>query len=129
MIPIYGSFGRPGSPKEGLDEIIEGRVPWSGGKLNIQLNTTEFTSVCPTTGQPDFYDVSVDYVPDEYYLESKTMKFYFWAFRDQGFHSETLTKQICEDLFSAINPFSMKVKTIQSPRGGISIVSEYFKER
>ncbi len=126
-LPVYGSFKRPEDPSEGIKELEEGRVVWPGGDLEIEMVTEEFTSICPKTGQPDFYKINVKYVPVGWYIESKTMKFYLWAFRDQGYHCETLTKKICEDLFQAISPESMEVMLTQSPRGGISIISKYKK--
>lgn len=124
MIPIYGSMSRPENPEEGLKELINGRLDWKGGDLRITLSTDEFTSLCPTTGQPDFSAVEIIYEPNQYYLESKTVKFYFWSFRDQGAHCESLAAKICDDVVKAISPSSCLVRVSQEPRGGIAIVSE-----
>ncbi len=124
MIPIYGSMSRPENPAEGLQELIRGRLEWRGDALKITLSTDEFTSLCPTTGQPDFSTVEIIYEPEKYYLESKTVKFYFWSFRNEGAHCESLAAKICNDVVTAISPKSCLVRVSQLPRGGIAIVSE-----
>lgn len=116
---------RPGHPDEGLAEMEKGRIDWPGGDIEILISTSEFTSVCPTTGQPDFNTVEISYVPSAYYLESKTVKFYLWSFREYGAHCETLAKKIAEDINAAIEPKSVTAVIRQSPRGGLAIVSTF----
>jgi len=125
MIPIYGNFMRPANREEGVEELINSRVRWSGGNLKITAIADELTAVCPTTGQPDFYTVEIIYIPDEFYIESKSLKFYLWSYRDLGFHCETLSKQIAEDVIKAIDPKYVKVVLHQSVRGGIKLTAEY----
>ena len=122
-IPIHGSMTRPASPNEGLKEMERGRIEWTGGNLTVTVSTNEFTSVCPTTGQPDFNEIIIEYKPDRFYLESKTIKFYLWSFREHGAHCETLAQRICDDVVRAIIPISVVVTVNQSPRGGLRIVS------
>ena len=117
-------MSRPENPEEGLQELINGRLTWKGGELKITLATDEFTSLCPTTGQPDFSSIEIIYEPNEFYLESKTVKFYLWSFRDQGAHCESLADKVCNDVVAAIAPRSCIVRVSQEPRGGIAIVSE-----
>ncbi|MBX2814521.1 MAG: preQ(1) synthase [Saprospiraceae bacterium] len=124
MIPIYGSMSRPGDPSEGLKAMIDGRLSWSEGKLKITVTTDEFTSICPTTGQPDFSSVLIEYVPNKFYLESKTIKFYLWSFREYGSHCEKLASKILQDVVKAIDPESIRVVIDQAPRGGIGIIAE-----
>lgn len=128
-IPIHGSFTRPANPDDAKIEMFDGRQKWTGGNLNVKIFTEEFTSVCPTTGQPDFNTIEINYHPNEFYLESKTVKFYLWAFRDYGAHCETLAKKIAEDVFDAISPKFVEVKVNQFPRGGLKIVSSYTKTK
>lgn len=116
---------RPSDPQDGLDEMKAGRIEWPGGDIKIEIETTEFTSVCPTTGQPDFNRIGIAYIPNRYYLESKTVKFYLWAFREFGAHCETLSKRIAEDIADAIDPAWVRVTVTQSPRGGLGIVSAF----
>lgn len=126
-IPIHGSMKRPAGPDVGVREVEAGRQQWTGGDLEVQISTEEFTSVCPTTGQPDFNNIVIRYRPDQYYIESKTIKFYLWSFRDFGAHCETLAKLIGEHLHSAIKPKSIEVIVNQFPRGGVKIISKYKK--
>ena len=49
----------------------------------VELNTSEFTCICPKTGQPDFAEIMIRYVPDQKIVESKSLKLYFWTFRDE----------------------------------------------
>lgn len=125
MLPIYGSFSRPSNREEGVNELIAARVPWGKGNLTITATSDELTAVCPTTGQPDFYTVEIKYIPDQYYLESKSLKFYLWSFRDLGYHCESLSKQIADDIIEAIDPKYIKVTLVQSVRGGITLKAEY----
>lgn len=126
-IPIHGSFTRPANRQEGVAEMHAGRVPWKkGGSLRVKVTTEEFTSNCPSTGQPDFYKVEISYTPREFYLESKTLKFYLWSFRDAGFHCETLAMQIAKDVHAAIDAADIVVTLTQTPRGGLGIEATYF---
>ena len=123
-IPVYGSMKRPLSPEEGLKELSDGKLPWNQGEIEIEFETDEFTSVCPSTGQPDFNTISVTYIPSKYYIESKTMKFYLWSFRDFGMHCEKLAVKIAEDIKTAIGCRYVKAVVSQKPRGGLKLVSK-----
>lgn len=124
-IPIHGSMTRPGNPDVGVAEMIASRVPWTGGDLTVAAVTSEFTAVCPTTGQPDFYRVTITYKPRAWYVESKALKFYLWAFRNHGAHAETLAKAIAEHIARAVEPASVVVELAQAPRGGIGLNVRY----
>lgn len=88
---------------------------------------TEFTSLCPKTGQPDFATIKVEYIPDKLCIETKSLKLYFLAFRQHGVFIETLTNQILEDCVSVCKPRWMKVTGNFNARGGIliNITAEY----
>ena len=90
----------------------------------VTLKTEEFTSVCPATGQPDFAKLTIQYIPDEKILESKSLKLYLWSFRDQGAFHEHVTNVILDDLVKALKPRWCKVSAEFSVRGGISITVE-----
>jgi len=128
-IPIHGNMSRPADPADAIQEVEKGKVEWTGGDLIVSVSTQEFTSVCPTTGQPDFNTISIIYKPDRFYVESKTMKFYLWSYREYGAHCETLAKKIAEDIYLAIEPLSIEVIVNQFPRGGLKIISNFKKER
>lgn len=89
----------------------------------VVMESDEFTSVCPITGQPDWYNISIDYIPDKLCLESKTLKLYLQKFRNDGIFGETLTGHIADEIFEALKPHQVIVTLLQKPRGGISITS------
>ncbi len=123
-IPIYGSIKRPLNPEEGMNEVANGKIKWDKGDIKIRFVTDEFTSVCPSTGQPDFNTVKITYIPKGFYIESKTMKFYLWSFREYGIHCEKLAVKIAEDIKNAIDCKYVKVVVIQKPRGGVKLISK-----
>lgn len=85
----------------------------------IEIDVPEFTCLCPKTGQPDFAKIFITYVPDMRCVELKSLKLYFWTYRDQGAFHEAVTNQILTDLVSACSPRYMKVRTEFYVRGGI----------
>lgn len=90
---------------------------------NVILTSDEVTSLCPVTGQPDWYTIEIEYKPDKLCLESKSLKFYLWTFREEGHFCEHLTSIILRDVQKAINPKALKVTAEMKPRGGIKIRS------
>lgn len=87
----------------------------------VVLNCPEFTSLCPKTGQPDFATISINYIPDEYLVESKSLKLYLFSFRNHGDFHEDCINIIMKDLVKLLNPKYLEVKGIFTPRGGIAI--------
>ena len=90
----------------------------------VTLETEEFTCVCPATGQPDFATIRIQYVPDEKIVESKSLKLYFWSYRDEGVFHEHVVNQILDDLVKALDPHWCKVIGVFNVRGGIGISVE-----
>ena len=80
-------------------------------------------SFCPVTGQPDYYTVSIDYVPDQHCIESKSLKLYLWHFRDRQIFAETLAVEIKDKIAAAIKPIRCTITAVQKSRGGIEITS------
>jgi 7-cyano-7-deazaguanine reductase len=87
----------------------------------VTLTTDEFTCLCPKTGQPDFAAITIEYVPDERIVESKSLKLYFWSFRNEGVFHEHVANMILDDLVKALEPRWCRVVANFSIRGGISI--------
>jgi len=87
----------------------------------VELTTSEFTCVCPMTGQPDFADITIRYVPDKKIIESKSLKLYFWSFRNEGIFHEHVSNMILDDLVKALAPRWCEVDAQFSVRGGIGI--------
>jgi 7-cyano-7-deazaguanine reductase len=85
----------------------------------ISIACPEFTSLCPMTGQPDFGEIRILYVPAERCVELKSIKFYLHGFRNRGIFYEQVTNQILDDLVEACRPRRMTVVGSFTPRGGI----------
>ncbi len=95
----------------------------------ITIRNPEYTSLCPITGNPDFGTITVEYVPDKLCLELKSLKLYFFGFRDRGVFYESLVNEVLDDLVRAARPRRMKVTGDFTPRGGITstVAAEYVK--
>ena len=87
----------------------------------VQFNCPEFTSLCPITGQPDFAEIKIMYLPGERMVESKSLKLYLFSFRNHGDFHEDCVNIIMKDLIALMDPRYIEVKGIFTPRGGIAI--------
>ncbi len=87
----------------------------------VKFNCPEFTSLCPITGQPDFATIVISYVPDEYLVESKSLKLYLFSFRNHGDFHEDCVNKIMKDLVALMDPKYIEVWGRFLPRGGLSI--------
>lgn len=87
----------------------------------VSFDAYEFSSLCPKTHQPDFAKVIVSYIPNEKMVESKSLKLYFFSFRNHGDFHEDCMNIVMKDLIKLMDPKYIEVKGIFSPRGGISI--------
>ncbi len=98
----------------------------------IHMECPEFTCLCPKTGQPDFANIDIFYIPDKLCVELKSLKLYLWSFRNEGAFHEAVTNQILNDLVKACRPRWMKVVGEFFVRGGIQTtitVEHYGKKR
>src|SRR5436309_5141600 len=86
----------------------------------IAIQCPEFTSVCPKTGQPDFSEIRISYVPDARCVELKSLKYYLIEFRNRGIFYEHVTNQILDDLVALLAPRRLTVVADFSARGGIT---------
>jgi 7-cyano-7-deazaguanine reductase len=84
----------------------------------IRFVFPEFTSVCPVTGQPDFATITITYVPDRRCVEMKSLKLYFFAYRNQGIFYEAVVNTILDDLVAVLEPREMVVTGEFAVRGG-----------
>lgn len=87
----------------------------------VKFNCPEFTSLCPMTGQPDFANITISYVPDGRLVESKSLKLYLFSFRNHGDFHEDCVNIIMKDLIRLMSPKYIEVTGYFTPRGGISI--------
>jgi len=82
----------------------------------------EFTSVCPKTGQPDFGTIELEYVADRSCLELKSLKVYYFGFRQEGIYYEAVVNRILDELSEACRPKWMRITGHFNVRGGISSI-------
>lgn len=122
---------KTGYPKDPSDAKLETFRNPSKNSYDIEFETSEFTSLCPITGQPDFADIIIRYVPDNKCIESKSLKLYLFSYRNYGGFGETIINNILDDIVKAIEPLEAEVTGIFSPRGGISmkVEAEYVKNK
>lgn len=87
----------------------------------VEFLCPEFTSLCPITGQPDFAEIKIRYIPGERMVESKSLKLYLFSFRNHGDFHEDCVNVIMKDLIRLMDPQYIEVIGLFTPRGGISI--------
>lgn len=86
--------------------------------FTIRIEIPEFTCLCPKTGQPDFAQMELEYVPDAACVELKSLKLYIWSFRDEGAFHEAVTNRIMDDIVAAISPRFARLTAVFNVRGG-----------
>ena len=104
--------------------------PAPGRDYLIQFDVPEFTCLCPLTGQPDFAHFRIDIVADKNCVELKSLKMYFWSFRNEGAFHERVTNSIVDDIVAAIQPRFVRIHADWFVRGGIRtfVTAEYRKK-
>lgn len=100
---------------EAFDNKNPGKIAWT------TFVCTEFTSLCPKTGQPDFAKIFINYIADKKMVESKSLKLYLFSFRNHGDFHEDCVQTICDDLVKLMKPKYIEVVGEFTPRGGIAI--------
>lgn len=93
--------------------------PRTGRNYTIRVRAPEFTCLCPKTGQPDFAELVIDYVPDAVCVELKSLKLYLNSFRDRGAFHEAVTNEILDELVSHTRPRHMRLSARFNVRGGL----------
>ena len=109
------------SPDEAKLETFPNRSPQR--PYVVTLETEEFSSLCPVTGQPDSCVLSISYVPAERVVETKSLKYYLVSFRNYPAFNEQVVNRILDDLVAAVKPSWMRVVGRFSPRGGIRLTT------
>ena len=107
--------------KSGIDEPLPPIECWENQYpgYEIEIVVPEYTAICPKTGLPDFGTIFINYVPDQWCLELKSLKEYMIAYRNLGIFYENAVNRILRDLVAACKPVSMKIRGEFTPRGGI----------
>ena len=116
-------LGQPATLPASPEAAVLERVPNPHPALNYcaRFTAPEFTSLCPLTGQPDFAHLVIDYVPDAWIVESKSLKLYLGAFRNHGAYHEACTLDIAQRLVGLLAPRWLRIGGYWYPRGGIPI--------
>ena len=93
----------------------------------LYMRIPEFTCLCPATGQPDFAQLYLQYIPDTLCVELKSLKNYIWSYRNEGAYHEAVTNQILDDLVHLLQPRFMRLTADFNVRGGIftQVVAEH----
>jgi 7-cyano-7-deazaguanine reductase len=116
-------LGRPSPIPESPDKAELDRVPNPHSDIEYLARFTfpEFTSLCPVTGQPDFAHLVIDYVPNHWLVESKSLKLFLQSFRNHGAFHEDCTVTIAKRLVKALSPHWLRIGGYWYPRGGMPI--------
>jgi 7-cyano-7-deazaguanine reductase len=117
----------PSAPSKTLDVFPN---PAPGRDYVIQFQVPEFTCLCPLTGQPDFAHFTIDMVADKLCVELKSLKMYFWSYRNDGAFHEKVTNDIVDDIVRATEPRFIRITAKWYVRGGIytTLVAEHRKK-
>lgn len=111
--------GVPKSPGKSTLEMFANPRPQRD--YSIRIDSANFTSLCPVTGQPDFAEITVEYIPNERCLETKSLKLYLASYRDVAAFNEEVVNRILDDLVRACQPRRMRVEGRFSSRGGLAL--------
>lgn len=122
---LQGKVRRMKTPKL---EVWKNQYP--DKEYAITIDIPEFTCICPKTGLPDFAFIKIEYLPDIYCIELKSLKMYTIFYRNIGIFHEHVVNRILEDFVKACNPLKAKVSGTFNPRGGITttVNAEYTRE-
>ena len=108
----------PASPAEAILETFPNPARRN---YRIHFETSDFTSLCPVTGQADFAKIEIDYTPGKLCIESKSLKFYLASFRNERGFNEAITNRILDDFVRACEPREANITASFSARGGIAL--------
>ena len=109
----------PQSPEAAVLERVGNPQP--GANYLVRFTCPEFTSLCPMTGQPDFAHLVLDYVPDQWIVESKSFKLFLSSFRNHGAFHEACSMEVAQRLVALLAPRWLRIGAYWYPRGGIPI--------
>ena len=107
------------NPESSILDIVDN--PHKDVDYNVRFTCPEFTSICPVTKQPDFAYLLLDYVPNKFIIESKSLKLYLTSYRNHGAFHEDCTIKIAKDIIKMAKPKWIRIGGYWYPRGGIPI--------
>jgi len=109
----------PATPDQAVLERVPN--PHPDARYVVRFVCPEFTSLCPMTGQPDFAHLVIDYIPDAWLVESKSLKLYLAAFRNHGAFHEACTLDVAKRVRDLLAPHWLRIGGYWYPRGGMPI--------
>ncbi|MDE1171817.1 MAG: preQ(1) synthase [Verrucomicrobium sp.] len=118
----------PATPGDAKLETFPNPTP--KGRYTVRFETSEFTSLCPVTGQPDFGTLQIEYRPAKLCVETKSLKFYLSSYRSQNAFCESVTNRILADFVAACSPSWAQITGVFASRGGIrlTVTAEHGKK-
>jgi 7-cyano-7-deazaguanine reductase len=119
--PTFKTLGVSGATFQGLETFD---LP--DATRTVAMRSKEVTALCPVTGQPDWYTVTIEITQSKRGIESKSLKLYLQQYREVGILAEQLGAKICRDVAEAVGECVAHVLVRQEPRGGILIVADAF---
>ncbi|MCD5403927.1 MAG: preQ(1) synthase [Dehalococcoidia bacterium] len=123
----------PSKGEEAIDPacLLTFQYEYPNQKSQVEIDTDEFTAVCPWTGLPDYGDLLISYVPGDLCIELKSLKYYLLSYRDVGIVQEHAANRILNDLVAICQPQSMKIVLDYKVRGGLhtAVTVEYSQEQ
>jgi len=114
-------LGSPAASRKASRNLESFPFRHKGRDTHVTFHCTEFTCLCPLTGQPDYATFEIEYIPADRALESKSLKNYLWSYRDTGVFHEDVVNVILDELFEFLKPKWMRVTGHFNVRGGIGI--------
>ena len=118
-LQLGNATGLPARPEEAVLDRVPN--PHPDTRYLARFTAPEFTSLCPVTGQPDFAHLVIDYAPDEFLIESKSLKLFLTSFRNHGAFHEDCTVSIGKRIAAVAKPTWIRIAGYWYPRGGIPI--------
>jgi len=119
----------PAKSEEAIDPacLLTFQYEYPNQQSQVEIDTDEFTAVCPWTGLPDYGVLTISYVPGDSCIELKSLKYYLLSYRDVGIVQEHAANRILNDLVAACQPRSMKITLDYKIRGGLhtAVTVEY----
>ena len=111
----------PAKSEEAVDPacLLTFQYEYPNQQSQVEIDTDEFTAVCPWTGLPDYGVLTISYVPGDSCIELKSLKYYLLSYRDVGIVQEHAANRILNDLVAACKPRSMKITPDYKVRGGL----------
>ena len=119
LTQLGSATAAPQSPEAAVLERVGN--PQLGTDYLVRFTCPEFTSLCPMTGQPDFAHLVLDYVPDRWIVESKSLKLFLASFRNHGAFHEACSMEVAQRVVQAVTPRWLRLGAYWYPRGGIPI--------